>query len=246
MKPVHETRKAPMQIALRIEVADQRPMARRAHVEDDIRAVLDLDDLAPHRRTAAARPACRNAPAGSSDRCSSNRSWVSLWVVVKPQATWPLLPITRNGRPGAVAPTRTLSGVEMRAMYQVAGDAQAEMRIVGQDRHCRSRCACRRCAQLLEALRVGPNPGSAACLPSSRSSSGSRSGFDRAAQPLVRDLLAGIAGKLPGHEAAPEQAVARTPGLRFDAELESCQGSGGIPAAAGSPCHAGKALTPAA
>ena len=50
-----------------------------------------------------------------------NTSCVSAPVVVKVQAIRPLWPITRNGRPGAVAPARTPPGVSMRARYQMAG-----------------------------------------------------------------------------------------------------------------------------
>src|SRR5690606_6993459 len=45
----------------------------------------------------------------------------SLWVVVRPQATLVLWPSTRNGTPGAVAPTRVRPGASMRARYQTPG-----------------------------------------------------------------------------------------------------------------------------
>ncbi len=37
---------------------------------------------------------------------------------------------------------------------------------------------------------------------------------------LVLDLLTGIAGKLPGHEAAPQQAVGRAPGLGLEPQQQ--------------------------
>ncbi len=50
-----------------------------------------------------------------------NRSSVSAPVVVKLQAMCPLWPSTRNGTPGAVAPTRTLPGHSSRARYHTLG-----------------------------------------------------------------------------------------------------------------------------
>ena len=50
-----------------------------------------------------------------------NTSCVSAPVVVKVQAMWPLCPMTRNGRPGAVAPASTPPGVSIRAKYQIPG-----------------------------------------------------------------------------------------------------------------------------
>ena len=52
------------------------------------------------------------------------RSWVSLWVVVMPQATLPLCPTMRSGMPGAVAPASVRPGVSMRARYQSPGTAK--------------------------------------------------------------------------------------------------------------------------
>src|SRR5271165_7187717 len=51
-------------------------------------------------------------------------SWVSAPVVVKVQAIWPLCPSTRNGAPGAVAPTITRPGVSILARYQMLGKSK--------------------------------------------------------------------------------------------------------------------------
>src|ERR1700677_4076783 len=60
-------------------------------------------------------------PIGVSMKTSS----VSAPVVVKVQAISRLRPSTTNGTPGAVAPTRVVPGVSIRARYQMPGKLNA-------------------------------------------------------------------------------------------------------------------------
>ena len=52
---------------------------------------------------------------------STNRSWVSLSVVVKPHATRPLCPRMVSGTPATVAPVNIRPGASIRARYQRPG-----------------------------------------------------------------------------------------------------------------------------